>query len=116
MQSATLQADAPAGGNADQQWRQQVFPLCRQTVEAAILLPRGRTYDGPELAGLFGPQGILSVFIQQNALPYLETDQTPVALEARGPVRGLNPDSAPFLNAAQISKGLFGAGGASNTR
>ncbi|MFO1138029.1 MAG: ImcF-related family protein [Paracoccus sp. (in: a-proteobacteria)] len=112
-QSATPQADAPAGGNAlTRQWQQQVFPLCRQTVEARYPFTEGPDVTAPELAGLFGPQGILSVFMQQNALPYLETDQTPWRWKPEARFEGLNPDSALFFErAAQISKGLFGAGG-----
>lgn len=113
-QSASAQSGAGEGGNPlTRQWQQQVFPACQQVVQGRYPFADG----GPdttlsELAGLLGPQGALSQFLTGNALPLLETAESPWRWKPEARFEGLNPDSAAFLErAAQISTGLFGTGG-----
>ncbi|WP_181870211.1 ImcF-related family protein [Paracoccus lutimaris] len=111
-QSAAPQTDMADGGNPlTRQWQQQVFPLCQQTVQGRYPFADGPDAGAAELAALFGPQGLLSVFMQQSALPFLETAETPWRWKPEARFEGLSPESAQFFErAAQISKGLFGAG------
>ncbi|SDE47332.1 Intracellular multiplication and macrophage-killing [Paracoccus isoporae] len=112
-QSAAPQTAAMAGGNAlTREWQQQVFPACQQLVQGRYPFADGGP-DAPmaELAGLLGPQGVLTSFLQNAALPQLETAESPWRWKPEARFEGLEPDSAAFLErAAQISQGLFGGG------
>lgn len=112
-QSATPQTEMADGGNPlTRQWQQLVFPLCQQTVQGRYPFGDGPDAGAGELAALFGPQGQLSVFMQQSALPYLETAETPWRWKPEARFEGLSPESAMFFErAAQISQGLFGTSG-----
>lgn len=113
VQSAAPQADMAAGGNAlTRQWQQQVFPLCQNTVQGRYPFTDGPDAAAGDLAALLGPQGMLSLFLQQSALPFLETAETPWRWKPEARFEGLRPESALFFErAAQISKGLFGVDG-----
>ena len=112
-QSAAPQIEMADGGNPlTRQWQQQVFPLCQQTVQGRYPFAEGPDAGASELAALFGPQGQLSVFMRQSALPYLETAETPWRWKPEARFEGLSPESALFFErAAQISQGLFGTSG-----
>ncbi len=114
-QSASPQAAvAEAGGNTlTRQWQQQVFPACQQIVQGRYpFADGGADTTTAELAGLLGPQGTLSQFLAANALPLLETAESPWRWKPEARFEGLNPESALFFErAARISQGLFGSTG-----
>lgn len=113
-QSAAPQSSLAEGGNPlTRQWQQEVFPACQQAVQGRYpFADGGPDTTMPELAALLGPQGNLSLFLANNALPLLETDESPWRWKPEARFEGLTPDSAEFFErAAQISQGLFGASG-----
>ncbi|WP_300042624.1 ImcF-related family protein [uncultured Paracoccus sp.] len=113
-QSAAPQTAMIEGGNTlTRQWQQQVFPACQQIVQGRYpFADGGADTTMAELAGLLGPQGTLSQFLTANALPLLETDESPWRWKPEARFEGLNPESALFFErAAQVSQGLFGASG-----
>ncbi|MFD1343691.1 ImcF-related family protein [Litorisediminicola beolgyonensis] len=112
-QSGTPQASVVEGGNPlTRQWQQEIFPTCQQAVQGNYPFADGPDAAFAEVAALFGPQGRLSIFLRQSALPFLETDESPWRWKPEARFEGLNPESALFFErAAQISEGLFGASG-----
>ena len=117
-QSAAPQSAMGEGGNTlTRQWQQQVFPACQQTVQGRYPFVDGAPDTTmPELAALLGPQGVLSQFLAANALPLLETDESPWRWKPEARFEGLTPESADFFErAARISQGLFGASGVIET-
>lgn len=112
-QSASRQQAMTDGGNPlVRQWQQQVFPLCQQTVQGRYPFAEGPDADPQQVAALLSPQGVLSVFLHNNALPLLETTETPWRWKPDARFEGLSPDSALFFEqGAQVSQGLFAAGG-----
>lgn len=116
-QSAASQSALADGGNTlTRRWQQEVFPLCQQLVEGRYPFADGPDTGLAELAGLIGPQGSLSAFLTSNALPLLETEESPWRWKPEARFEGLAPESAAFFErAAQISRGLFGSSGAIDT-
>lgn len=117
-QSAAPQSDMAAGGNTlTRKWQQEVFPACQQIVQGRYpFADGGPDTTMPELAGLLGPQGSLSQFLASNALPLLETDESPWRWKPEARFEGLNPESAGFFErAARITQGLFGTSGVIDT-
>ncbi|RNF35918.1 ImcF-related family protein [Paracoccus methylarcula] len=113
LAQSALPQNALAEGNAlTRQWQQQVFPACQQIVQGRYPFAEGPDTDMAGLAGLLGPQGTLSVFMANNALPLLEADETPWRWKPEARFEGLSPESAAFFErAAQISQGLFAQSG-----
>ncbi|MBU3031512.1 ImcF-related family protein [Paracoccus marinaquae] len=117
-QSAAPQSAMAEGGNPlTRQWQQEVFPVCQQIVQGRYpFADGGPDTTMPELVALLGPQGTLSLFLGSNALPLLETDETPWRWKPEARFEGLTPESAEFFErAVQISQGLFGASGLIDT-
>lgn len=112
-QSASRQSALADGGNPlIRQWRQEVFPLCLQTVQDRYPFAKGRDADVGQVTALLGPQGALSLFLHHNVLPLMETGESPWRWKPDARFEGLDPDSAQFFErAAQLSEGLFADNG-----
>ncbi len=111
-QSALPEAGGAASNPLTRSWQQQVFPLCRDAVAGRYPFGDGPDADPAALTALLGPQGVLSVFVRQNAAPFLDTGQSPWRWKPEARFAGLAPESAVFLERAmQVSGGLFGGTG-----
>ncbi len=108
-QSASRQSAMADGGNPlVRQWQQEVFPMCQQVVQGRYPFADGPDADVDQVAALLGPQGALSLFLRNNALPLMETGESPWRWKPDARFEGLDPDSALFFErAAQVSEGLF---------
>ena len=112
-QSALPETGGAASNPLTRGWQQQVFPLCRDAVAGRYPFGEGPDADPAALTALMGPQGALSVFLRQNAAPFLDTAESPWRWKPEARFAGLAPDSAAFLERAmQVSAGLFGENGA----
>lgn len=90
-------------------WQQNAFPACIGLVQSSYPFTDGRDASLADVAGLLGPSGILPTFIRQNALPFLEIEESPWRWKPEARFEGLSEESAPLLERImQISEGLFG--------
>lgn len=110
---AVAGGEAQAGANPlTRGWQRGVFATCRSAVQGRYPFAEGPDASATEIAALLGPDGALTRFMQANALPLLETGESPWRWKPAARFEGLTPDSAAFFErTARITAGLFGEGG-----
>jgi type VI secretion system protein ImpL len=106
---------ASTAGQLLQSLRDQVTPVCQQTVSNRYPFVRGSTQEVPlgDFGKLFSPNGIIDRFFTQFLAPYADTSRPEWVWRKDGPVgRSLSPDSLKqFQNAAYIRDAFFQTGG-----
>jgi type VI secretion system protein ImpL len=106
---------ASTAGQLLQSLRDQVTPVCQQTVTNRYPFVRGSNQDVPlgDFAKLFSPNGIIDRFFTQFLAPYADTSRPDWAWRKDSPVgRSLSPDTLKqFQNAAYIRDAFFQTGG-----
>jgi type VI secretion system protein ImpL len=95
--------------------RDQVTPVCQQTITNRYPFVRGSNQEVPlgDFAKLFSPSGILDKFFTQFLAPYADTSRPDWTWRKDSPVgRSLSPDTLKqFQNAAYIRDAFFQTGG-----
>jgi len=106
---------ASTAGELLQSLRDQVTPVCQQTITNRYPFVRGSTQEVPlgDFAKLFSPNGIMDKFFVQFLAPYADTSRSDWAWRKDSPVgRSLSPDTLKqFQNAAYIRDAFFQTGG-----
>jgi type VI secretion system protein ImpL len=106
---------ASTAGQLLQSLRDQVTPVCQQTITNRYPFVRGSTQEVPlgDFAKLFSPNGIMDKFFVQFLAPYADTSRSDWAWRKDSPVgRSLSPDTLKqFQNAAYIRDAFFQTGG-----
>ncbi len=107
---------ASTAGQLLQTLRDQVTPVCQQTVTNRYPFVRGSAQEVPlaDFAKLFSPNGIMDKFFTQSLAPYADTSRSDWTWRKESPVgRNLSPDTLKqFQNAAYIRDAFFQTGGA----
>jgi type VI secretion system protein ImpL len=107
---------ASTAGQLLQSLRDQVTPVCQQTITNRYPVTRASAQDVPlsDFAKLFSPGGVLDKFFTQSLAPYADTSRTDWSWRKESPVaRSLSPDTLKqFQNAAYIRDAFFQTGGA----
>ncbi|MGO4715590.1 type VI secretion system membrane subunit TssM [Bradyrhizobium sp. 2TAF24] len=106
---------ASTAGQILQSLRDQVTPVCQQTVANRYPFVRGGTQEVPlaDFAKLFSPNGIMDKFFTQYLAPYADTSRSDWVWRKESPVsRTFSPDTLKqFQNAAYIRDAFFQGGG-----
>src|SRR5450755_214639 len=106
---------AATAGQLLQSLRDQVTPVCQQTVTNRYPFVRGSSQEVPlgDFAKLFSPNGIMDRFFTQFLAPYADTSRPDWSWRKESPVgRSLSPDTLKqFQNAAYIRDAFFQTGG-----
>ena len=106
---------ASTAGQLLQSLRDQVIPVCQQTITNRYPFVRGSTQEVPlgDFAKLFSPNGIMDKFFVQFLAPYADTSRSDWAWRKDSPVgRSLSADTLKqFQNAAYIRDAFFQTGG-----
>jgi len=106
---------ASTAGQLLQSLRDQVTPVCQQTVSNRYPFVRGSAQEVPlgDFAKLFSPNGIIDRFFTQFLATYADTSRPDWAWRKDSPVgRALSPDTLKqFQNAAFIRDAFFQTGG-----
>ena len=106
---------ASTAGQLLQSLRDQVTPVCQQTVTNRYPFVRGSNQEVPlgDFAKLFSPNGIIDRFFTQFLAPYADTSRPDWTWRKDSPVgRSLSPDTLKqFQNAAFIRDAFFQTGG-----
>ncbi len=107
---------ASTAGQLLQTLRDQVTPVCQQTVTNRYPFVRGSAQEVPlaDFAKLFSPNGIMDKFFTQSLAPYADTSRPDWTWRKESLVgRNLSPDTLKqFQNAAYIRDAFFQTGGA----
>jgi type VI secretion system protein ImpL len=106
---------ASTAGQLLQSLRDQVTPVCQQTITNRYPFVRGSNQEVPlgDFAKLFSPNGIIDRFFTQFLAPYADTSRPDWTWRKDSPVgRSLSPDTLKqFQNAAFIRDAFFQTGG-----
>lgn len=106
---------ASTAGQLLQSLRDQVTPVCQQTITNRYPFVRGSNQEVQlgDFAKLFSPNGIIDKFFAQFLAPYADTSRPDWAWRKDSPVgRSLSPDTLKqFQNAAYIRDAFFQTGG-----
>ncbi len=106
---------ASTAGQLLQTLRDQVTPVCQQTVTNRYPFVRGSNQEVPlgDFAKLFSPNGIIDKFFTQFLAPYADTSRPDWTWRKDSPVgRSLSPETLKqFQNAAYIRDAFFQTGG-----
>jgi type VI secretion system protein ImpL len=106
---------ASTAGQLLQSLRDQVTPVCQQTITNRYPFVRGSNQDVPlgDFAKLFSPNGVIDKFFAQFLAPYADTSRPDWVWRKESPVgRALSPDTLKqFENAAYIREAFFQTGG-----
>jgi type VI secretion system protein ImpL len=106
---------ASTAGQLLQSLRDQVTPVCQQTIGNRYPFVRGSTQEVPlgDFAKLFSPNGVIDKFFTQSLAPYADTSRPDWIWRKDSPVgRSLSPDTLKqFQNAAFIRDAFFQTGG-----
>ena len=106
---------ASTAGQLLQSLRDQVTPVCQQTINGRYPFVRGSNQEVPlgDFAKLFSPNGIIDRFFTQFLAPYADTSRPDWTWRKDSPVgRSLSPDTLKqFQNAAYIRDAFFQTGG-----
>jgi type VI secretion system protein ImpL len=106
---------ASTAGQLLQTLRDQVTPVCQQTIANRYPFTRGSNQEVPlgDFAKLFSPGGVLDKFFAQSLAPYADTSRPDWSWRKESPVgRSLSPDTLKqFQNAAYIRDAFFQTGG-----
>jgi type VI secretion system protein ImpL len=106
---------ASTAGQLLQSLRDQVTPVCQQTIANRYPFVRGSTQDVPlgDFARLFSPNGIIDHFFAQFLAPYADTSRPDWVWRKESPVgRALSQETLKqFENAAYIRDAFFQTGG-----
>jgi type VI secretion system protein ImpL len=106
---------ASTAGQMLQALRDQVTPVCQQTIANRYPFVRGSNQDVPlgDFAKLFSPNGVMDKFFMQFLAPYADTSRPDWTWRKESPVgRSLSPDTLKqFQNAASIRDAFFQTGG-----
>jgi len=106
---------ASTAGQLLQTLRDQVTPVCQQTITNRYPFVRGSNQDVPlgDFAKLFSPNGVIDKFFAQFLAPYADTSRPGWVWRKESPVgRALSPDTLKqFENAAYIRDAFFQTGG-----
>jgi type VI secretion system protein ImpL len=106
---------ASTAGQLLQSLRDQVIPVCQQTITNRYPFVRGSNQDVPlgDFAKLFSPNGVIDRFFAQFLAPYADTSRPDWVWRKESPVgRALSPDTLKqFENAAYIRDAFFQTGG-----
>ena len=105
---------ASTAGQLLQSLRDQVTPLCQQTIANRYPFVRSSNQEVPlgDFAKLFSPNGIIDKFFAQFLAPYADTSRPEWSWRKDSPVgRSLSPDTLKqFQNAAYIRDAFFQTG------
>ncbi len=106
---------ASTAGQLVQSLRDQVTPVCQQTIANRYPFVRGSIQEVAlgDFGKLFSPNGIIDKFFAQSLAPYADTSRPDWAWRKDSPVgRSLSPDTLKqFQNAAFIRDAFFQTGG-----
>ena len=106
---------ASTAGQILQTLRDQVTPVCQQTVTNRYPFIRSSSQEVPlaDFAKLFSPNGVMDKFFTQYLAPYADTSRSDWAWRKESPVgRSFSPDTLKqFQNAAYIRDAFFQTGG-----
>jgi type VI secretion system protein ImpL len=106
---------ASTAGQLLQSLRDQVTPVCQQTITNRYPFVRGSNQEVPlgDFAKLFSPNGIIDRFFTQFLAPYADTSRPDWTWRKDSPVgRSLSPDTLKqFQSAAYIRDAFFQTGG-----
>ena len=106
---------ASTAGQLLQSLRDQVTPVCQQTITNRYPFVRGSNQEVPlgDFAKLFSPNGVIDKFFTQFLAPYADTSRSDWTWRKDSPVgRSLSPDTLKqFQNAAYIRDAFFQTGG-----
>jgi len=106
---------ASTAGQLLQSLRDQITPVCQQTITNRYPFVRGSNQEVPlgDFAKLFSPNGIIDRFFTQFLAPYADTSRPDWTWRKDSPVgRSLSPDTLKqFQNAAYIRDAFFQTGG-----
>src|SRR3954447_23344818 len=106
---------ASTAGQLLQSLRDQVTPVCQQTISNRYPFVRGSNQEVPlgDFAKLFSPNGIMDRFFTQFLAPYADTSRPEWAWRKESPVgRSLSPETLKqFQTAAYIRDAFFQTGG-----
>jgi type VI secretion system protein ImpL len=106
---------ASTAGQLLQSLRDQVTPVCQQTVANRYPFVRGSSQEVPlgDFAKLFSPNGVMDRFFTQFLAPYADTSRPEWTWRKESPVgRSLSPETLKqFQNAAYIRDAFFQTGG-----
>jgi type VI secretion system protein ImpL len=106
---------ASTAGQLLQTLRDQVTPVCQQTIANRYPFVRGSSQEVPlgDFAKLFSPNGVLDRFFTQFLAPYADTSRPDWSWRKDSPVgRSLSPDTLKqFQVAAYIRDAFFQTGG-----
>ena len=95
-------------------WTAQVLPFCRQATENRYPVYRQGSSDVllADFARLFGPNGLIDTFFNQNLRPYVDMTRLPWRWQkVEGVDLGIAPAAlAQFQRAAAIRESFFAAG------
>lgn len=107
---------ASTAGQLLQTLRDQVTPVCQQTITNRYPFTRGSNQDVPlsDFAKLFSSGGVIDKFFTQSLAPYADTSRQDWTWRKESPVgRSLSPETLKqFQNAAYIRDAFFQTGGA----
>ncbi|WP_375309711.1 type VI secretion system membrane subunit TssM [Bradyrhizobium sp. A5] len=106
---------ASTAGQILQTLRDQVTPVCQQTVTNRYPFIRSSSQEVPlaDFAKLFSPNGVMDKFFTQYLAPYADTSRSDWTWRKESPVgRSFSPDTLKqFQNAAYIRDAFFQTGG-----
>jgi len=106
---------ASTAGQLLQSLRDQVTPVCQQTIGNRYPFVRGGSQEVPlgDFAKVFSPNGVIDKFFTQYLAPYADTSRPEWTWRKDSPVsRSLSPDTLKqFQNAAFIRDAFFQTGG-----
>ena len=106
---------ASTAGQLLQSLRDQVTPVCQQTIANRYPFVRGSNQEVAlgDFAKLFSPNGVMDRFFTQFLAPYADTSRPEWTWRKESPVgRSLSPDTLKqFQNAAYIRDAFFQTGG-----
>ena len=106
---------ASTAGQLLQSLRDQVTPVCQQTITNRYPFVRGSNQEVPlgDFAKLFSPNGVMDKFFTQFLAPYADTSRPEWTWRKESPVgRSLSPETLKqFQNAAYIRDAFFQTGG-----
>src|SRR4051812_2091285 len=106
---------ASTAGQILQTLRDQVTPVCQQTVTNRYPFVRSSGQEVPlaDFAKLFSPNGVMDKFFTQYLAPYADTSRSDWAWRKESPVgRSFSPETLKqFQNAAYIRDAFFQTGG-----
>ncbi|MGY4571194.1 type VI secretion system membrane subunit TssM [Bradyrhizobium pachyrhizi] len=106
---------ASTAGQILQSLRDQVTPVCQQTVTNRYPFVRSSGQEVPlaDFAKLFSPNGVMDKFFTQFLAPYADTSRSEWVWRKESPVgRSFSPDTLKqFQNAAYIRDAFFQTGG-----